>query len=127
MGHWTVVEVSLGIVGACLPLMTPLFRKLKEVSIKGKSGGSGSGGDGGATWNHTRLKEGRTAKSATQTRRNPSEGLGSGEPVVPLSLAPDGSPSTSHREWADRDFDNDFTEQVKRDLEMQDLPKSFYQ
>jgi hypothetical protein len=53
-GTWTVVEPMVGIVGVSLPLMTPIFRKIKEVSTQKSSEGSIEGG-----WYHTRLGSGQ--------------------------------------------------------------------
>ena len=49
-GTWTVVEPMVGIVGVSLPLMTPIFRKIKAVSTHKSSEGSSERG-----WYHTRL------------------------------------------------------------------------
>lgn len=56
-GIWTVVEPMVGIVGISLPLMTPLFRKIKRGSTQRSSEG-GIKGD----WYRARLGSGpRTA------------------------------------------------------------------
>ncbi|ERF74577.1 hypothetical protein EPUS_00707 [Endocarpon pusillum Z07020] len=56
-GIWTVVEPMVGIVGVSLPLMTPLFRKIKGGSTQRSSEGGIEGG-----WYRARLGSGqRTA------------------------------------------------------------------
>lgn len=56
-GIWTVVEPMVGIVGVSLPLMTPLFRKIKGGLIQRPSDGGIEGG-----WYRARLGSGpRTA------------------------------------------------------------------
>jgi hypothetical protein len=66
MGIWSAVEPNLGIVGACMPLMTPIFRKIKDkyrkISPKNSNGddndnASPRGNRDGMGWNLSRLKE----------------------------------------------------------------------
>ena len=52
-GTWTVVEPMVGIVGVSLPLMTPLFRKIKGESTQTSSEDGIEGG-----WYHARLGSG---------------------------------------------------------------------
>jgi hypothetical protein len=54
-GVWSMVELYIAILVACLPCTTPLFRAVKERYAWKKS--STSQGTGG---NHTRPQEGRT-------------------------------------------------------------------
>jgi hypothetical protein len=64
MGIWSAVEPNLGIVGACMPLMTPIFRKIRDkyrkVSPKNSNGNENAsprGNRDGIGWNLSRLKE----------------------------------------------------------------------
>jgi hypothetical protein len=64
MGIWSAVEPNLGIVGACMPLMTPIFRKLREKYLNISPNNSNDNGNvnhkgnrDGVGWNLSRLRQ----------------------------------------------------------------------
>jgi hypothetical protein len=100
--------------------MAPVFRRVKELSTAKATGGSGS-----SSWTHSRLKEGQTRLSQRPLRKESAISV-SAASATPAFVLSDNSPLTSHREWAERDSNNDLPTTAKRDLEMGDLPKTFY-
>ena len=91
------MEPILGVVGACLPLMAPLFKKLREMSTKKSSGGV-SGDD----WTHKRLEVGHTPASKTTLNKD-NAALTSHHETVPFGINKEDVPLTSHKEWAESD------------------------
>jgi hypothetical protein len=114
IGIWSAVEPNLGVVGACLPLMAPLFRKVKEMSTKKSSHGSSSD----RSWNHTRLQEDQTR--ATQ-QHWPKVPRGS---AMPADAKSDDVPLTNHWERTEASSDNGVGNSVRHDIEMQAFPKT---
>jgi hypothetical protein len=117
LGIFTAVEPNIGIVGACLPLMAPIFRKVRKFSTKKSHGDSSD-----KTWPHTRLQEYQT--EAPQQHCPTSSNV----PQAAYTKS-DGLPFTSHREWTnggsddDDDDDDDLRQQAQRHIEMQTLPE----
>ncbi len=111
MGIWSIVEPSLGIVSACLPLMAPLFRRIKDMTTRKSNSSSDPSG-----WTHNRLKNGQTAALRQSWRKE-------SRPSYPTS---DSAILTSHSESTERDFEEkNSANQVKLDVEMQNMPKAF--
>ena len=110
MGIWSIVEPSLGIVSACLPLMAPLFRRIKEITAR-KSSGSSNPSD----WTHKRLNNGQAAALQHSWRKESS----------PTCANSDKAVLTSHTESIERDPEKDSAIQFNRDVEMQGTPKAF--
>jgi hypothetical protein len=112
-GIWSMVELYIATVGACLPCPTPHFRAVKQRYARKKSGTSqGTGG------NHTRPQEGRTGALEQPWRQELDAS------AAPTHVPSDkNGPLTSHREWADKASSNDLTSSSMPDLEM---PKTFH-
>ncbi len=110
MGIWTIVEPCLGIVSACLPLMAPIFRRVKEMTTRKSNSSSDPGG-----WNHNRLKNGQTVASR-QTWRKES---------APTYANSDSAVLTGHKDSTEQDSEKDSAIQFKMDVEMQGVPKAF--
>jgi hypothetical protein len=111
---FSAVEPNIGIVGACLPLMAPIFRKVREISTKKSHGDSSDD-----TWPHTRLQEDQTPALQQQYPRGPNG------PHAAHAKSND-LPLTSHKEGvnggSDDDYD-DLRQQAQHDIEMQTLPE----
>lgn len=110
IGIWSAVEPNLGIVGACLPLMAPIFRKVKEMSTKKSYGGSNESG-----WNHARLEENQKGPTHEEWTKNSSDS--SPGPYV----KEDDAPLVRHDDWVVALPENAI--RVKHVFEMQTLPK----
>lgn len=93
--------------------MAPLFRRIKEMTTANLS--KANGGSHVSTWTHSRLREGKSTVSQQHWRKE----------TMPAYVTSDDAPLTSHTESEGRDSENDSTTQVKRDIEMQGLPKAF--
>jgi hypothetical protein len=117
---WSAVEPNVAVVGACLPMMVPIFHRVdrKSYGSTGKaSGGSGNRNrNSDARWNHIRLEENQTGAPQQHWPVPPpgSKGFGQGAYVKTYEI-----PLTSHREWADKGSDNDMRDPSKSDIEMQ--------
>jgi hypothetical protein len=110
---FSAVEPNIGIVGACLPLMAPIFRKVREMSTKKSHGDSSD-----TTWPHSRLQEDQTAALQQQYPK------GSNGPQAAHTKSND-LPFTSHKECTNggSDHDDDLRQQAQHDIEMQTLPE----
>jgi hypothetical protein len=124
MGIWSAVEPNLGIVGACLPLMTPLFRKIKEKYrkiIPKNSNGNGNanhkGNGNGSGWNLSRLK-----KEQAKVAHNWVKGEDGAHP--PAYLKSDDIPLGCHGKCANGNADNGSRQPEMSDVELQQPPKS---
>jgi hypothetical protein len=98
--------------------MAPIFKKVKEMTT---SRGKTSSGSGSSGWNHTRIQDGKTGSSQKPWRKESEEAS-----APPGYIASDNAPLTTHKEWTDKDSENDLTNRPRSDVEMQTLPKIFY-
>ncbi len=112
LGIWSGVEPNIGILGACMPLMGPIFRKVKALSTKKSS----HGGSSAKTWPHSRLNEHEAKMSTLQhCSKGPPE---SHPPAYPIS---DDIPLSGHREWTAGRSGSDVKQQGSTNLEIPTL------
>lgn len=108
---WSAVEPNVAVVGACLPMLAPIFRRVKEISTGKNSSGSSERG-----WNHTRLEESHSEAKQLQWPVPPKGSMGLGHPSYGKT---DNVPLTSHSEWADSNLDTDREEPNENTSEIQ--------
>lgn len=120
---WSAVEPILGIVGACLPLMAPLFRKLHEMSTKKSSTGASSGGG----WNSKRLEGGQKAASQPAWHKDNTD-LENHKETVPFTMHKEDIALTSQKEWVDGDGSDSEKRQssVEPEFVIRAPPRTFY-
>lgn len=115
IGIWSAVEPNVGVLGACLPVMTPLFKKIKEMSTKKSFGDSSDSG-----WNHTRLEENQAGAIPIQPQQQWSKkSMESGRMD---SIRADNTPLVRHTEWVQEGTDST-PGQPPRTFEMHSIAK----
>lgn len=116
-GVWSAVEPNIGIVGACLPLMTPFFRKVRDTIIKpGRTEPSEN------SINHPRLRPVQPPKSDELIGSQVSNG-----PAPAADANSDDVPLKTEREWSYGGSDSDIRHQGEcereRDSGLQIVPE----